>query len=187
MRSAESARGAGIRVFSQVRGVEGERGWRRKAQVVGVFGGSGGCRERRAVATPRCVGEVRRGAGWLTCGAMRVRGKRYDAPGLGVQRGLRTGLREGSGAGVRVVLEYVEKGVPSRPYASVCPTEIEGFGNLTGDLTAVLTVRLTGYLKVALTKRRVRDGAGVEQRGSGHGLEAVAALGLGSLQDFRDD
>lgn len=69
----------------------------------------------------------------------------------------------------------------------MCSPENKGRGNLTGDLTELLTSRLTGYLTVGLTKAgvpRVRAGG---QRGSGDGLESVAALGLGFGKHFRHD
>lgn len=80
-------------------------------------------------------------------------------------RALTGGFRAGSGAGVRVGLGYVQKGVPSRLYGSACPTSIEGARNLTGDLTLDLTSRLTCYLTVGLTERGGAGGGSVEQMG----------------------
>lgn len=66
---------------------------------------------------------------------------------------LREWFQGGSGVGVRVVLGWPWNVFSSWAYASVCSPEIEGLGNLTGDLTEVLTDRLTGYLPRGLTNR----------------------------------
>lgn len=76
------------------------------------------------------------------------------------------------------------KGFSSWAYRDTLVPRIEGLANLTGDLTEPLTARLTGYLTRSLTFSgvpRVRAG---RQTLSGRQREAVAALGLGSLQDF---
>ncbi len=86
--------------------------------------------------------------------------------------------------GGRVRLEYVENVFSSWAYRDTLVPRMKGLGNLTGDLTRHLTSRLTGYLTARLTFSGVRDGSGVEQRGSGGHCELAAALGLGSLQDF---
>lgn len=65
---------------------------------------------------------------------------------------LRVGFREGSGAGRRTDLGYVEKGVPSRSYRGMPSSKIKGARNLTDGLTLDLTTRLTGYLTVGLTE-----------------------------------
>ncbi len=64
---------------------------------------------------------------------------------------------------------------------------IEWLGNLTARLTKHLTSCLTGYLTRGLTFSVAQEVSGVEQRVSGHGLEAVTALGLGSLQGLGND
>lgn len=76
-------------------------------------------------------------------------------------------------------LEYPQKGVPSWLYRAVPDGSEEGRENLTARLTLHLPTRLTGYLKVALTKSgvpRVREGGQIP---SGDHYEAVTALGLG--------
>lgn len=75
----------------------------------------------------------------------------------------------------------------SWPYASVCSSEIKWFGNLTDGLTGRLPARLTEYLTADLTFSGVRHSRAAEQRGSGDGLESVAALGLGFGKHFRHD
>ncbi|WP_132930096.1 hypothetical protein [Mycobacteroides abscessus] len=95
-------------MFSQVRVVEVEKGWKEKARSQGVSCGQEVAASRRAESEPRCVGEIRRG--WLTRVAygmvVRVAERASGAPGFVVQGVLRVGLRGGSGAGVRVVLEW---------------------------------------------------------------------------------
>lgn len=53
-------RDAGSWAFPQVSGVGSERAVRGKARWEGVSGGSESCRERRAVAAPRCGGSIGR-------------------------------------------------------------------------------------------------------------------------------
>ncbi len=65
---------------------------------------------------------------------------------------LRTGFRAGSGRGVRAVLGYMEKGVPSRLYRRVPEGLGRGLGNLTERLTESLTPDLTDHLTAGLTK-----------------------------------
>lgn len=96
-------KGAESWVFSLFRvvGAEVQRGG--KGQVTGILGGSGGCRERRAVAEPRCGGRF--GRCWVAYGlVVLVAERRYGTPALGRQGALRRALRGGSGAGGRVRL-----------------------------------------------------------------------------------
>ncbi|SIF22439.1 Uncharacterised protein [Mycobacteroides abscessus subsp. abscessus] len=80
---------------------------------------------------------------------------------------LRTGFRAGSGRGVRAVLGYMEKGVPSRLYRRVPSPKIKGVGNLTGGLTEPLTSCLTGVLTAGLTESRDSEG-----RAGGEGVRS---------------
>ncbi|SKF72849.1 Uncharacterised protein [Mycobacteroides abscessus subsp. abscessus] len=80
---------------------------------------------------------------------------RYGTPGFGAGGCLQAGFREVSGADVRVVLGYVQKGVPSSAYREVLGDSKEGLWNLTSRLTEPLTPDLTGYLTTGLTKSRV--------------------------------
>lgn len=106
-----------------------------------------------------------RGGCWGGSGSyervVRVSETRYGAPGFGRGGLLRTGFQEGSGAGHRVGLGYVEKGFSSRAYRGVPERSEEGLGNLTGGLTAGLTTRLTRYLTTGLTELGVRGFRGV--------------------------
>lgn len=77
---------------------------------------------------------------------------RYGAPELGVGAVLRGAFREGSGAGRRVGLGCVQKGVPSRLYGRVPDGSNEGLRNLTDGLTEPLTSRLTSCLPRGLTE-----------------------------------
>lgn len=77
---------------------------------------------------------------------------------------LREGVREGSGAGVRVRLEYVENVFPSWLYGSVLGGVSEDRGNLTARLTEPLTTSLTPRLPRGLTFSGFR---GVERAGKG--------------------
>lgn len=106
---------------------------------------------------------------------VRVDESRSGTGEMGVRAVLRTGFQERSGAGRRVGLEWRGKGFSSRAYRAVPSPEIKGHENLTGDLTAGLTSRLTAHLPRGLT-----------EWGSGDRLELAAAFPLGGLQNFRD-
>lgn len=90
-------------MFPQVKAVEGVRGWRRKAQVVGVFGESDVRREVCADLEARCAASLG-GRWWAYVWDGLIVESRYGAPVFGVQGALRTGLRGRSGAGARVGL-----------------------------------------------------------------------------------
>lgn len=91
-------------VFSQFSGLAARGAGERKARSQEFSWGPDVRRERRAVAAPRCGGRF--GVGWWAYGTVvRVAESRYGTPGFGVQAVLRGMLREGSGAGVREVLE----------------------------------------------------------------------------------
>lgn len=89
---------------------------------------------------------------WAYDTGMRVPESRSGAPGLVVGAVLRAGFQEGSGGRFRVVLGYVEKGVPSREYGELPEGSGKGRRNLTERLTACLTTRLTGHLTHGLTE-----------------------------------
>lgn len=81
----------------------------------------------------------------------------YGASGLGGQGGLRGAFRDGSGAGRRVALGYVQKRFSSCLYRAVLGGSAKAVGNLTDGLTTCLTPDLTGYLTDGLTKAGVRE------------------------------
>lgn len=173
-------------VFSQLRGVGDEKGWKEKARSLEGFGGPESCRERRAVAAPRCGGRF--GVGWWAYGTVvRVAESRYGTPGFGVQAVLRGMFREGSGAGVREVLGRPWKGFASWAYRAVPDGSNEGRGNLTGRLTACLTTSLTAHLTRSLTKSGVPSGREGGQTGLRDRLEAVSAFPLGGVEHFCHD
>ncbi|AMT69286.1 hypothetical protein ABG82_01895 [Mycobacteroides immunogenum] len=84
-------KGAGSWVFSQVRVVEVEKGWKEKARSLEGFGGQKVRRERRAVAAPRCGGRF--GRCWVVYGTgIRVAERRSGAEEMGRQVALRRAL-----------------------------------------------------------------------------------------------
>lgn len=126
-----------------------------KVQFTGVLVWSECCRESSA-AGGACR---RRGASGVALGRERV----LRAGGLGAREPfwdgrngawsrLTRGFQEGSGAGVRAGLGYMEKGVPSRLYRRVPEGLGRGLGNLTERLTESLTPDLTDHLTAGLTK-----------------------------------
>lgn len=179
-------RDAGIRLFPQFRGVDSGRAGKRKARWEGVSASQRVAASRRAELEARCAASL--GGRWRAYGlVMWVDERRSGTPGLGLWGTLRRALRGGSGAGVRERLGWPQNGVPSRPYRGVLGDSKEGSRNLTGGLTPDLTASLTGYLTSGLTFSgvpRVRAG---RQTLSGRQGEAVATLGLGSLQGFGHD
>lgn len=135
-------------VFSQLRGVGDEKGWKEKARSLEGFGGPESCRERRAVAAPRCGGRF--GVGWWAYGTVvRVAESRYGTPGFGVQAVLRGMFREGSGAGVREVLGRPWKGFASWAYRGGAHPKSRGSGILRSTLRPVLR----GIFRAALRNR----------------------------------
>lgn len=111
----------------------------------------------------------------------------YETPGFGREGGLRGTFREGWEAGVRGVLGYPWKGVPSCLYRAVPDGSNEGRGNLTGRLTACLTTSLTAHLTRSLTKSGVPSGREGGQTGLRDRLEAVSAFPLGGVEHFCHD
>lgn len=78
-------------MFPLVRVVEGVRGWRRKAQVVGVFGGSDVRREVCAESETRCAASL--GGGWRAYGMVKWSAERASGtPGFGGEGTLRVAL-----------------------------------------------------------------------------------------------
>ncbi|SKR20934.1 Uncharacterised protein [Mycobacteroides abscessus subsp. abscessus] len=148
MRRAEGARGAGSWVFPQVSGVEVGESWEEKGQVEGGFVWPGGCRERRAVAQPRCGGSI--GGCWVAYGlGSRVAERRSGKGEMGLWGVLRRALRGGSGAGARVVLGRSWKGFASWAYRGGAHPKSRGSGILRSTLRPVLR----GIFRAALRNR----------------------------------